>query len=124
MKISTVVKTVALSALAVTVIGAAGRADADNMQQEAILQQARQATAVPTAAAAEVKPESKGTVYSDDYLKGLQDTVWLYCNNSRMQFPGYTEDVCGNLQDVYSIEFLCNGRGTDANLYCWTEVKE
>lgn len=50
------------------------------------------------------------------------ETVYAVCNESRIS-PTITETECGQLQDKWGIEFLCQANNTDPQNHCWTEQK-
>lgn len=43
------------------------------------------------------------------------------CDRSRTVNNGELENTCGELQEAYGVEYLCNSYAPDA--ICWTEVK-
>lgn len=45
--------------------------------------------------------------------------VYAACMEAHYETDGASEQHCGDLQDKYNIEFLCNQTGTE----CWTEAK-
>lgn len=49
--------------------------------------------------------------------------VYAVCNSARQELSGASENQCGNLQDRYNIEFLCNANNSSADTHCWTEIK-
>lgn len=49
--------------------------------------------------------------------------VYAVCNNARLEISGTSEAHCGDLQDRYHIEFLCNERNASQTNHCWTEIK-
>lgn len=50
-----------------------------------------------------------------------QGQVYKACQDSRLVIDGAKENACGDLQDKYNIEFLCDG--LEAESHCWTEQK-
>lgn len=50
------------------------------------------------------------------------ETVYAVCNESRISLT-ITEKECGQLQDLWHIEFLCKANNTDPANVCWTEKK-
>jgi hypothetical protein len=48
--------------------------------------------------------------------------VYTTCNESRMS-DTINETKCGDLQDKYGIEFLCEQRNNLSTNTCWTEAK-
>lgn len=49
--------------------------------------------------------------------------VYAVCNSARQEISGISEQACGDLQDKYNIEFLCQANNSEASNNCWTEVK-
>lgn len=49
--------------------------------------------------------------------------VYAVCNSARQEMSGASEQACGDLQDKYNIEFLCEARNSEASNHCWTEIK-
>lgn len=45
--------------------------------------------------------------------------VYAACMQAHYETDGPSEQHCGDLQDRYNIEFLCDQTST----HCWTEVK-
>lgn len=43
------------------------------------------------------------------------------CGQAHKISDGKSEKACGDAQDQYNLEFLCNARGADAA--CWVEEK-
>ncbi len=51
-----------------------------------------------------------------------KQVVYDYCNNSRISDVA-SERTCGELQDFYHMEFLCDENNKDVGTHCWVEVK-
>lgn len=49
--------------------------------------------------------------------------VYAVCNSARLEISGASEQACGQLQDKYGIEFLCNANNNSPATNCWTEAK-
>lgn len=49
--------------------------------------------------------------------------VYAVCNSARQEISGASENACGDLQDKYNIEFLCQANNSEASNNCWTEIK-
>lgn len=43
------------------------------------------------------------------------------CDRSHVTVNGSLEKACGEVQDKYNTEYLCNGLKVDS--FCWVEVK-
>lgn len=48
--------------------------------------------------------------------------VYAECQRSRLSVS-ITEKRCGELQDKYNIEFLCEANNNLESNHCWTEAK-
>lgn len=46
--------------------------------------------------------------------------VLAMCNESRV-YDTVSEEMCGELQDYYSVEFMCDNRNKEINNPCWVE---
>lgn len=49
--------------------------------------------------------------------------VFAACNSSRMKISGDAETNCGQLQDHYGFEFLCEANDNKVSTKCWVEDK-
>lgn len=49
--------------------------------------------------------------------------VYNVCNDARLEVSGDSEEACGQVQDKYNIEFLCESNNWLASTHCWTEAK-
>lgn len=56
---------------------------------------------------------------STDYLQGVKDSAYLICNNSRLNYPNYTEDVCATFLEENALDFQCDTRDSNPETYCW-----
>jgi hypothetical protein len=51
-----------------------------------------------------------------------KNTVYSVCQISR-QTNKISESTCGELQDYYLVEYLCEQKNNSANNQCWVESK-
>lgn len=49
--------------------------------------------------------------------------VYAVCNSARLELNGASEEACGQVQDKYNIEFLCEANNNLPATNCWTEAK-
>lgn len=64
-----------------------------------------------------------GTAINNAAAESAAREVYAVCNSARQEISGTSEQACGDLQDKYNIEFLCEARNSEASNHCWTEVK-
>lgn len=58
---------------------------------------------------------------ADRERKGAE--VLAVCNSSRMRVDRHAEASCGQLQDHYGFEFLCEANDNKPTTKCWVEDK-
>lgn len=56
------------------------------------------------------------------YEQTPQAQVLAVCNDSRLVNDGAKEEKCGDLQDLYNYEYLCDG--IEASSSCWVEKND
>lgn len=64
--------------------------------------------------------------YQQQYLQRQQQSrqaeVYTACQDSRLQQDGYAEEVCGQLQDEYGMEYVCQEANRQADNLCHVDV--
>ena len=60
-----------------------------------------------------------GTAINHAAANNAAQEVYAACMQAHFETDGPSEQHCGDLQDKYNIEFLCDRTGAN----CWTEVK-
>ena len=56
--------------------------------------------------------------YLDKPMNPVERTLAV-CNKAHTELNSFSENYCGELQDQYNLEYLCNYVGTK----CWIETK-
>lgn len=64
-----------------------------------------------------------GTALNQAATANAERIVFEACNQSRLVIDGELEQRCGDLQDKYGIEFLCEFNNGKVSNRCWTEAK-